>query len=251
MIAITKSLGLRGSAVIDKQDEINIEYGSQGFGDAFSILTAYCNKMIYRGIGLPSLIADNTEVGSQALGKEHFKLFFLTLEHLCFEVIDVLIEQLVKSLIIMNHGEQDNYGTFVLDNFQVEDGRVLAETFNLLAQAGLVDAQSLPDVNTWRERLGLELWTEEDLKPSAPPAITGLDPETEPQTEESTDPGTDEPIEAPSKKTYSYSLAERRRNTRRLRMQRWSTPSDVDKVAEQLAQVVASSRQSHGLDRDT
>lgn len=233
MINVTKALGLRGSAVIDKNDEIDIKFGAQGYGQAFEALVGYCNKMIYRAIGLPSLIADNGNVGSQSLGKEHFKLFFLSLEKLLFEVIDVLVEQLIRPLIRANFGERDTWGTFVVDNFQLEDGKVLAETFASLAASGLVDSTNLSDVNAWRDRLGLELWTEEDLQPSAPPAIAGLEtaPSTEPSTAQPIDPQ-DMPVK---KKAYSYSLVERRRNMRRRRMERWSS-SDVNRIAEQLAQ---------------
>lgn len=237
MIKVTKALGLRGSAVIDKNDEIDIKYASQGLGQAFEALVAYCNKMIYRAIGLPSLIADNGTVGSQSLGKEHFKLFFLSLEKMLFEVIDVLIEQLIRPMIRMNFGEQDEWGTFVVDNFQVEDGKVLAETFKLLAESGLMSAMKLSDVNAFRERLGIELWTEEDLQSSVPPTIAGLTPDpTEQPTDLPTEPSiAPAPVAEQSQKRYSYSLVERRRNMRRLRKERWSS-SDVDQMAEQLAQ---------------
>lgn len=236
MLRVTKALGLRGSAVIDANDSIDIKYGSANFGATFAELVGYLNKMIYRGIGLPSLITDNGNVGSHSLGKEHFKLFYLSLEHLFYEVQDVLIEQLIKPLIKMNFGEQESYGQFVLDQFQMEDAKTLAETFESLTRSGLMSADKLDDINAFRERLGVELWTEEDLEISAPPAITGLEPMTADPTVPPIAPELEE-ANKPKPKVYSYSLAERRRNSRRIAGKRWSSPDEMAEVLARFAEL--------------
>lgn len=176
---VLDSMSGKGSAVIGIEDIIDIKYAGTGYGDDFENLVAYCNKMIYRALGLPSLIADHGNTGSYSLGKQHFQLFILVLQKLLFEVIDVLVEQLVRPLIEMNFGAQEDYGTFSVEEFEEEDAKVIAETVEVLARTGLVNMDKIDDINHFRERLGLQLWEEEDLQPSAPPPIKGLDPEAE------------------------------------------------------------------------
>ena len=226
--------GGQGSAVIGREDIIEIIYAASGYGQDFEALVAYCNKMIYRALGLPSLIADHGNTGSYSLGKQHFKLFILVLEKILFEVIDVLIEQLVRPLIEMNFGPQEDCGTFNVEEFEEEDAKVLAETAQILTQTGYMSAEKLDDVNAVRERQGLPLWEEEDIAPSAPPTIKGYDPEAE------IDPSTAEPIEEARERrgsVHNFSHRERTRDSRRAkkaRQQRRVTHAELDRMAAQL-----------------
>lgn len=184
----------RGSTVINKDDAIDITYAASGYGENFEGLVAYCNKMIYRAIGLPSLIADHGKSGSYSLGQQHFRLFVLVMGRILFEVIDLLLDQLVRPLLEMNFGPQTDLGDFSVDEFEQEVARTAAETAEILTRNGYMDARSLPDANYVRERQGLPLWEEEDIQSSVPPAITGLDPEQ--STSESIAESTSETREA-------------------------------------------------------
>lgn len=241
---VLDSLGAKGSAIIDSEDEIDLKYAAANIGGAFEALVAYCNKMIYRALGLPSLIADNGTVGSNALGTKHFELFVLLLEKLLFDLIECMVEQFVRPMIEMNFGSQgaDGYGTFLVESFEEADEKIIAETLNILATAGLVDLSNLDDVNHWRERLGLALWTEEDLSPAEEPPM--IDAETDPSTVPPTEDPQDEEVENSESVTdlISYSrglgIAGRRRANAALARSRRRSQVDnghAQQIAEGLA----------------
>ncbi|MGE0493272.1 MAG: DUF935 family protein [Vulcanimicrobiota bacterium] len=165
---VLDSMASTGSLVLPDTVEAQILYAPTRFGEDFESLVAYCNRMIYRALGLPSLIADNGQTGSYSLGKQHFKLFVLELEQLLNDLIETLIEQLVRPLIDMNFGPQEHYGDFTTENFEAEDEQMIAAAIKDLTEAGALSQDRIDDVNWMRERVGLPLLTEEDLDPFVP-----------------------------------------------------------------------------------
>lgn len=73
----------------------------------------YYEKLIYRGLLIPSLLTDSGDVGSYALGKEHSDLFSMVINNLASVVKDCLLEQLIRPLVSYQFGPQDNWGDFV------------------------------------------------------------------------------------------------------------------------------------------
>lgn len=165
------SMGRKGSMAFNKDilEELKIEYGPSGMGDIFHQLILYCNTMIYRAFGLPSLIADSGTTGSYSLGKQHYQLFVLVLEDILNELIDCLLEQLIRPLIEKKFGEQSDYGDFSAANLQADDELLIAETLVELEACGAIDRTRLDDLNYMRERIGLPLLTEDDILPAMPP----------------------------------------------------------------------------------
>lgn len=234
MLNVLNSFGPKGSGVIDLKDLIEVTYAGSGYGTDFENLVAYCNKMIYRAIGLPSLIADHGNSGSYSLGQQHFKLFVLVLEKILFEVLDVIIEQLIRPLVTMNFGQQDDYGDFNVEDFSPEDAKTIAETAEVLARSGFISAAKIEDCNIIRERTGMPLWSEEDFEPSVPPAVT--DTEEEPSTDQPTEDEIDESREIA--KVYRFSHGERMRAARETRRKRWRgsrTEAEIDRMANLLS----------------
>lgn len=177
------SLSAKGSLVVDKNTEVDFLWPLRTFGGDFEMFVAYCNKMIYRALLLPSLVADHGSSGSYSLGQQHFDLFALSLEELLLEVTEVLLEQLVRPLIEFNFGPQDDYGEFGLENFQADDEKMLSELFKNLVDAGTIDKTRLEDVNWMRLRVGMPELSPEDFEPSLPemPLLpTSQDPNADP-----------------------------------------------------------------------
>lgn len=239
LMNVLDSFGQTGSAVVGLEDVIETIYAGTGYGDDFENLVAYCNKMIYRAIGLPSLIADHGKTGSYSLGKQHYTLFIQVLEDLFFETMDTILEQLIRPLIELNFGPQANgYGMFAIEEYKVEDAKVLAETANLLASSGICNFANIEDVNHWRERIGLPLITEEELESSAPPAIEGLESQ---QQASSTDASTDaeivEELQEMSRRDNVLNFSNKARIAAQREMRRrTNSRASVDRLASQLAQ---------------
>ena len=199
-------LGARGQIVTDTKTEIDIVRGHPEAGKAFEGITAYCNKMIYRAIGLPSLIADHGDTGSYSLGQEHSALFHLVQEQIGYELADTLVQQIVKPLIIWNFGEQKlGYGEFTIENFAPEKALQLATYFEKLIDTGLVKKHKLEDMNEMRSQLGWTALLEEDLEEplSLPPTVPPQDLED--------DEASAEELSARSELALCFSAAGKRR----------------------------------------
>lgn len=190
MAQMLDSLSAKGSLVLpaDGSTDVQFQWPTRPFGPDFEAFVAYCNKMMYRALLLPSLIADHGQTGSYSLGQQHFDLFALSLEQLLLELTEVLIEQLIRPLVDVNFGPQDDYGEFAIENFQADDQKLLAEIFQLLVNTGVVDPSRLEDLNHMRLQMGLPELSPEDIEPSEPmmpnaPAEEEPDEELDPEPE--------------------------------------------------------------------
>lgn len=215
--ALLDKLGEKGSLAVDENTDVQLVYPTKNFGEDFHQLVGYCNTMTYRALGLPSLIADQGSTGSYSLGKQHYELFVLVLEHILNELIDTVIDQLIRRLIEMNFGPQDNYGDFTREKLQAEDEKLISEVLTNLRTSGAIDPERLDDLNWMRDRVGLPLLEEEDIQPSLPdmpppppPNAAPVDPMEDPQPQDDSIPG----------EQFSFSWAARRRNRRSARATR-------------------------------
>lgn len=79
-----------------------------------SMVTAceYYEKLIYRGLLVPSLLTDSGDVGSYALGKEHTSLFSMVIDQMAKQISEVLLEQLIRPMLTYQFGELDDFGVF-------------------------------------------------------------------------------------------------------------------------------------------
>lgn len=207
MASMLDSLSAKGSLVIDPTSKVEFLWPLRTFGNDFEQFVAYCNKMIYRALLLPSLVADHGASGSYSLGQQHFDLFALSLEELLLELTEVLLEQLIRPLIEFNFGPQDDYGEFGLENFQADDEKLLTEVMVGLGNAGAISKTRLEDVNWMRLRFGLPELNPEDLEPSLPEMpIPG-----QPGQEDDADPAAVPPPKVDEEKQFSTSWAGRKR----------------------------------------
>ena len=95
-----------------KGNNLQMIYPPSGIGQAFRESCDYHNRLIMRGLLIPSLLFDNGDTGSYSLGQEHYKLFDVSLEALLSLLTEALLEQLVRPLIEWNFGTMDYYGEF-------------------------------------------------------------------------------------------------------------------------------------------
>lgn len=95
-----------------KGNSLQMIYPPAGIGDSFRKACDYHNRLIMRGLLIPSLLFDNGDTGSYSLGQEHYKLFDVSLEALLSLLTEALLEQLVRPLVEWNFGTQDDYGNF-------------------------------------------------------------------------------------------------------------------------------------------
>ncbi len=139
----------------DKADVKALSGGGAGVGEAFNAAVTYFNKMIYRGLLIPSLIGDEGSSGSYSLGIKHFDTFQAVLDSIYDNLTEVLLEQLVRILIEYNFGPQDNYGSFPQKNLSEEDKKIMSEIFGQMVDKGVLEPTVQADFDYMRTSLGI------------------------------------------------------------------------------------------------
>jgi hypothetical protein len=150
-------LAFRSSRKDEAQIDVKTLTGTgAGVGEAFERAVLYFNKMIYRGLLVPSLVFDEgVNSGSYSLGQKHFDTFMMTVDTLCNHLSEVLLEQLVRRMIEYNFGAQSNYGNFQRKNLAEDDKKALSEVFLNMTNAGYLEPQQEQDFKYVRESLGM------------------------------------------------------------------------------------------------
>lgn len=95
-----------------KGNNLQMIYPPAGIGEGFKKACDYYNRLIMRGLLIPSLLFDNGDTGSYSLGQEHYKLFDVSLDAILSILTEAVLEQLVRPLVDWNFGEQEDYGGF-------------------------------------------------------------------------------------------------------------------------------------------
>lgn len=226
-------LGANRQLVTDTATKITLYTPPAGLGKDIEGLVAYCNKMIFRAIGLPSLIADHGTVGSQALGKEHSSHFHLILEGILYEFTDTLVQQFMRPIITWNFGEQKlGYGAFAVENFDPEKALQLAQYLGTLLEHGIVRKDKLGDFNECRAQLGWVPYTEAEFEEALSLPTPSQADSTPPENEDDLSP---EELSAQSELALCFSSHGRRRAKAALAVARKRTSQ-----ARQLAQFKAA-----------
>lgn len=130
--------------------------GGAGTGDAFDLAVSYLNKMICRGLLIPSLVFDEgARSGSLALGTSHFYGFLLTVQALFTQLKEVLLDQFISRLISYNFGPQKDWGDFAKRPPSAEELKLYSEIFLNLVNSGMIDPAIEEDFKHTRNVMGL------------------------------------------------------------------------------------------------
>ncbi|MBQ7503080.1 DUF935 family protein [bacterium] len=156
MLDKMQQLRVCSGVVLNEGQRLDIHYSPGGVGKDFEELQTHCNRMIMRGLLLPSLLMDNGDIGSYALGKTHFNLFLLGLDYIVKSVTETILEQLIRPLITFNFGIVDNWGAFQARIIDAEEMSALSGAFANMVNSGVVGLQDREDLNIMRDRLGFD-----------------------------------------------------------------------------------------------
>lgn len=130
--------------------------GSSGVGEAFNHATLYLNKMLMRGLLIPTLMADDGNgAGSYALGQAHFEIFNMNMSSIFRGLKEVLLEQLVRPMLEYNFGPQKNFGDFTEIKLAQETRDLLSTCFMQLTNSGWITPQNQEDMDAVRDAMNL------------------------------------------------------------------------------------------------
>ena len=186
MLDVLNDLSNSSALVLDKTggEEVELTRVAGSVGDDFLKAEEHLNRMMLRGLLMPALVLDNSNTGSYSLGKEHRDIYDLATKALLTEVLETVLEQLVRPLLTWNFGpDLESWGDFERVDLQTEDQKTMAEVYSALASAGWISPENLEDLNQVRHRLGFSP-QEEGLPmmqgPSQPQEPQGLPGESDP-----------------------------------------------------------------------
>ena len=159
------NLNSRSHVVTDTKTEIrSIASTNGGMSGGYVAAQEQCDKMMYRAMFLPSLLGSGENGGSYSLGQVHFELFNATAAALAEDYIDTELEQLWRPIIEWNFGEQEDYGSFMVnDETPMSEKLAMSSMLLNLAQAGVIFPDS--DREWIRELLGLPEMEEGAVSP--------------------------------------------------------------------------------------
>jgi hypothetical protein len=155
MAGVLNSIQNTTSVAISGNSKIEFLQAKAALGSDFEAAVGYFNKMIFRGLLLPGLLEGGEKGGSYSLGQTHFDLFLLSVEQLRSEVIDTLLDQLVRRLITWNFGEQEDWGGFQVREFKPETAEAMSRIFLSMTNAGYLSPGRYEDAAHVRERIGV------------------------------------------------------------------------------------------------
>lgn len=127
-----------------------------GVGGAFDKSLSYLNKMISRGLLVPSLVFDEgARTGSLALGTSHFNGFLLMAGAIYKQLKEVFLDQFISRLLTYNFGPQKDWGDFQERALSPDELKLYSEVFMNLTSSGFVDPSVDDDFQYARQTMGL------------------------------------------------------------------------------------------------
>lgn len=128
---------------------------ARSLGQDFDLVMRFCDKMEFRGMLVPSLVADNSDKGAYSQSKTHFDTFVLGLDMLIQDVSEVILDQFISRIVSWNFGDQDDWGEFQYKEFDPETGKLFAEIISSATDKGYITPDLYDDMQHVRDKLSM------------------------------------------------------------------------------------------------
>lgn len=149
---LTQLSNLQGGSalVLDLADEVELLQAKISIGQDFERAQNHLNKCCLRGLLIPALLFEPTDIGSFALGSKHFELFLRSIGRLLMDVKRVLLDQVYRPMLWANFGTNCPVGDFVTQKLEEEDLKLWSEVVFAMKQCGFVNPKDLNEYNRIR-----------------------------------------------------------------------------------------------------
>ena len=174
--------------VLGKDDKMGNIQVPRSVGADFKVIVDHMNGMMFRGMLIPILLLDTSDIGSNALAQQHFKVYVMSMSKLMQMILPVVIRSIIKPFIIANFGKQKSYGNFAVKQLAEESMKVLSDIYYSLTQNGYMSPKNENDMKTIRENLNVPQMSSDEYKKflemkkqeeeAAKPQVGGIDPKT-------------------------------------------------------------------------
>lgn len=150
--------------VVGPNDDVGQQQVARSVGSDFKIIVDHMNGMIFRGLLIPILLLDTSDVGSNALAQQHFKIYVMAMSRIMQMIIPIVIRSAIKPFIIANFGKQKNYGSFSVKELAEESLKIISDIFYSMTQEGYMSSKHKKDMDTVREKLNIPPMSEKEFE---------------------------------------------------------------------------------------
>lgn len=159
------------SVVLPGSEEVTIDQLDSPVGDNFERFQNHANKMLLRGLLLPALLFEPTDVGSFALGKKQFEVFLSSIRKIVKMCREAILAQIYRPLMQLNFGRNCPTGEFVGPDKDEDELKVLSEIVFSLTNSGWLKPSQQADLDEIRSWFKLPQASSENYQePQAPAA---------------------------------------------------------------------------------
>ena len=186
LLSILEDLQNTTGFVIEEGEEVNTAQVPRSVGNDFKCIVDHMNAMMYRGLLIPVLLFDTAEIGSNALARQHFQVYIMSMARLMNQLIPIIIRKVIRLFIVANFGIGiKDYGTFAIKELTEENLKLFSDVFYAMTQEGYLSPKLKQDMDMIRSKLGFTAVSDEDHEKlvdwieesEAPLPVAGVNPE--------------------------------------------------------------------------
>lgn len=158
ILDMLKNMHDQGTAALPEDVDLMLIQAKNALGEDFERAQNHFNKCILRGLLIPALLFEPTDIGSFALGDKHFEIFMASVRNVAESLNRVVMRTIIEPLIRWNLGKNTPVGEFKIQRIQGAELKLWSEIFYSMADKGFIREDQLEDANIVREKFGFPLW---------------------------------------------------------------------------------------------
>lgn len=151
-----RNSGTAETIVVNAKTEVDILESSHAAGQEFKDGIDLMDKYILLSWYIPKLAVEEGQYSTRAQADTHLDVYLKTEENLTKDISCWLIENVVKPMVIVNFGQQEDYGSFAMHDGQEMSMQEWATLMKDLKEVGLFNAGDVALRDWAAEKFGIE-----------------------------------------------------------------------------------------------
>jgi hypothetical protein len=151
-----KELGSNSVMVVDETTEFKLIESSHNAGDEFIKAIELLDKYILMCFYIPKLSVDEGKYSTRSQADTHLDVYLKMETNLVNDFCDWSIEQVVKPLVQLNFGNQENYGTILVNDAMPTTLIEYTNIFKNLFDANILNG-SEEEISKIKEIIGIDI----------------------------------------------------------------------------------------------
>lgn len=160
LLSVLEDLQNTTGFVLDGEEKTGSYQVPRSISTDFEKIINHCDSRIYRALLIPVLLFDTAEIGSNALARQHFQVYIMSMNRTMLSLVPLIIRSIFRPLIYANFGEQDDYGTFEVKEMSEENAKLLSDIFYSLTTLGYLSPKIRSDMDMVRKKFNIHRLTD-------------------------------------------------------------------------------------------